>query len=252
MKRILKSALVALAAIAMLAPQIKAATTAYNAGDVLLGFRDNTGASSNDYMIDVGQYSSFPTTGGTTFSLGNVAADMVAAFGNTWYTSGNIVFSAFGINTANSIPTFFYLTNPNNAGMKNLTSGNVGSFTNYINNVTGGQYSNEVSGSSPYGLVESKSATYSYSAYQYGGTYSATKYWNLFSVNPECSITGTNYLTLFTVSGGIAPTSAVEGTFTVNSLGNITYTAPTPEPTTLACLAVGGMMVASTMRRRKA
>src|SRR5258707_569543 len=108
MKKLVTAALLALASLSLLSQSAKAATLTYNDGDLLLGFRQS--GATQDYLVDVGTFSSLPTTGSLTLSLGTLSTDLTAAFGSTWYTAGTVKWSVFGIlGTGNGT---MYMGNP--------------------------------------------------------------------------------------------------------------------------------------------
>jgi hypothetical protein len=248
--KILAGSLLALAGLSILAPSAKANSTSYADGDLLLGFRQSGGspAATQDYLIDIGSFASLPTSGSTTFSLGNIGADLTS-LQSGWWTAGNLQFSVFGQDTNNG---YIFIGNNTAAGQQALNSGAVNTASANISNVTDIAYSNHAStANSSVGFLESVGANKSYTSFQPGGINAFGKNfvtWN----NSESAVTGRDYLSVYTVAGnGSAPASVVKGYFTLASTGDITYTV-VPEPTTFTALSVGALLLGATLRRRRA
>ncbi len=88
-----------IAASALLAGSLHAATvTPPVAGDIFLGVRASGGqGSGTSLIVNVGNDSTFRTaTSGSTLSLGNVSADLVATYGANWATRADLNWGVFG------------------------------------------------------------------------------------------------------------------------------------------------------------
>jgi hypothetical protein len=98
--------LMAAAALALLAPSGHAQTVTYAPGDLLFAFEEP--GNANNYILDLGPVTEFITlsqTPGTTdlntlLTLGNIGADLTAAFGSGWATNNatpgtNVQWGAF-------------------------------------------------------------------------------------------------------------------------------------------------------------
>ena len=91
------SALIALGAIIIAAPSAKAVLS-YASDDLFIGFHQ-TGNTTKEYEINIGQASTYrDATTPITLSLNTVsfAADMQAAFGTGWRTSGDVFWGVAG------------------------------------------------------------------------------------------------------------------------------------------------------------
>lgn len=241
----IQAALLAIAGLAIIAPGIQASVTTYNDGDILLGFRQ-TGATQ-DYVIDIGQFSSLPGSGSTTFSLGNVAADLTTAFGSTWYTSNTVQFAAFGDSSAGFGKIF--IGNSLNAAQSSALSGFLGNADQGISTAYGVYTNQTASVNAPTGLLQSVSSGASYASYQPGGANSGGINFGAWN-NTESLVNANNYLDVYSLNAsGNAPSGApVSGYFSVNSSGNISYSV-VPEPSTFMALALGTLILV-TLRRR--
>jgi len=247
LSKFLATALLAMAGVALVASSASAAITSYSDGDILLGFRKS--GATQDYMIKIGTYSSLPTSGSITFSLGNIAADLTSAFGSSWFTGNNVYFQVFGNNTTGSGQ--IYIGNPLSTSQPSLSSGGVNSAFAALGDVTGG-YNNQFSTSnSSVGFLETASAGTSYASYQPGGVNASGINWGVWS-NTESLVNQNNYLDLYNVAGnGSAAAATAKGYFSIDNTGSVSYLA-VPEPSTCAVLAVGALLMGVTNRRRKA
>ena len=235
MTKIISTALLALAGVALLSPQVKAA---YNPGDILLGFRASDGTATQDYMIDIGSYTSLAASaaGGTTVDLGNINTDLTAAFTNQWFTKGDIVFEAFGLNTAAKLA---WIGNNQDASQPAFSLGNAGTMENAVNATTNTAYNNGTTGANTAGVLELIGANGSYSGNYAFGIYN----------HSESQINAPDFLTQYTLTSRGANASTEVGYFNIASNGEISFV---PEPTTTAALATGALLLGTTLRRRKA
>ena len=118
-------ALLALTGIGLAAPAANAATTAYIADDLILGFRQDGNAFT--YLVNIGQASTYrdlaagaPTTSFNVSGLGNIGADLVSVFGADWFaaapTNGTVYWGVVGTPGATSaggdLGSTLYATKP--------------------------------------------------------------------------------------------------------------------------------------------
>jgi len=279
--------LLAAAALAFLAPSGHAGTVAYSTGDLVLGFEDP--GNANDYVVDLGSASYFislASSPGTTnitandpaygVSLGNIAADLSATYGSTWYANNatqgtNVQWGVFG-ETANlgtsisgvPIDTAFLTVGENTPGSGSIAPTEFSSTTQNGWNTKFGIFSNPGAGfnngtatsNSAYATVESDST--------YGGAWSNNSpSTNAFTIGfgieqpTEGTYTGpTNseldlYELIPTNKGGTG-TGVLLGDFTLNSSGALSFTsAAVPEPSTYAAIGLGAAFLLFFRRSRK-
>ena len=109
MKRLIKSAMLAFAGLALGAGSASAqAPVSYAEGDLLLGVRGTS--ATEEYVVNLGQASTY-TGAASTFTvsgLGNIKADLDAIFGTGWTTDSTVFWSVSGttgsFNTVGSDP----------------------------------------------------------------------------------------------------------------------------------------------------
>jgi hypothetical protein len=99
MKKLLTTALLGLASVALLAVSANAQTVTTNIGDLVLGFRvtDNTGQGATQNLeVDLGNMSNFTSlAGGQTITLSGLAnADLNSIYGTNWATRSDLVWGA--------------------------------------------------------------------------------------------------------------------------------------------------------------
>ncbi len=94
---LLKSALLTLVGVGLLASPAGAATTTYSPDDLFIGFFDKSGEATKDYLVNLGQASAFRDAApGITLSLGTFGADLDLAFGDGWEDNQNVSWFVFG------------------------------------------------------------------------------------------------------------------------------------------------------------
>ena len=216
----------------------------YLNGDLLLGFYDTTGASTNDYLIDLGPIANFNLNANFTLSLG-LSSDLVTTFGSTWRTSGNIDFAL-----AAAFPSTgqVFVSNPN-IGSPWPEGAAQGSITQTAASI-GGAYGNQLQGHGEVianGLIQLTSVTNSWQSLQPGfGN-------NFFNNGGDGGIADivTNPLEFDRVNQVSNGTGSNLGTFTLDSSGNLLYaTAAVPEPSTVSAFILGASVLAFALRRR--
>jgi hypothetical protein len=99
MKKLLTTALLGLASVALIAVSANAQTVTTNIGDMVLGFRvtDNTGQGATQNLeVDLGNMSTFTSlAAGATVTLSGLAdADLNTIYGTNWATRSDLVWGA--------------------------------------------------------------------------------------------------------------------------------------------------------------
>jgi len=285
---ILSAGLLAIAGIALLAPEAKAQLT-YKQGDLFLGFEEPGNSNAGDYLIDIGPASyilSLAASPGSTnittgayggLGLGNFAADLATEFSGTgWATNyslgdssaGNAV--QWGIIGATSGSQFGLAANtlfetqgettpgtqstpitPNSSSLQSQVTGAIAQL--------GGQYAQASgTGSSSLGAFSGHNDTNSWSSF----TPSSAAFNQSFSIEQPSSgaNTGATDSTLDfyevvpnTTKNSHNGSTTDLGTFTLDSSGDLIFTsaAAVPEPSTYAMVGLGAMSLLGFRRFRR-
>ncbi len=263
--------LAALAAAAILAPTLQAATLTYAPGDLLLGVR-KTG-DPDSLIINLGPASAFANAVGTVnLSLGNVAADLDTAFGSGTWASDPIVFWSVSGTTGTSstsgsgpVRTIYAtrveattgtLATPwNTATSQGTVAGKMSTMGNFFASVVG--VPNTSTANSPVTLAQQTSATNSYASYMPGGTATnsgPTPGTSFAYFNPTIEGKPNQTLDLFKMVQSAPTAGSYLGSFTLSSTGQVSFVSvtPVPEPGTLLILGLGGVSAALRRRRLRA
>jgi hypothetical protein len=242
--KLIQSSLLAMASIAIITVSANAAAlTASDTGELFLGFSKS--GATNDYVVKIGNYNSLPTTTSSSFySLST--ADLISAFGSTWYTGGTVKFTVFGLdlNTGNGS---LALGSPSSTALTLQNAGNVNTIISQMDQlIQGGYATTSSSGVDGNALTIAQSNTNSYTLQ---GTPSTG--WGALGTI-DTVVTGSNYLNVQNLgASGAGASTSVKGFFTIASTGVVSYNvAAVPEPTTYASLLVGGLLLALVVRRR--
>lgn len=286
--KLLTMSMLALAGASIVAP-LRAATTSYAAGDLLLSFRDTGGyvnaagtATTETYVVDLGNVSTVTSAGTHVLNsavvgnaIGNIAADLANVFGAQWYNDPNLFWNISAVTGTVSNKTLYTTAqNPSTPwSSSNPVSpwGNNGSYVQAsINSAAGlvggigNGYNNQTSATSNFGAVQVLgSNAQSYNTYvpaSAGGTGAnllstdKTQFLSLLTGSNEGnSATGitTNSLELYSINN--AGGSGLDvGTFSINNSGQVTFSVgAVPEPGRASLLALGVGLLAL-RRRRKA
>ena len=242
----LKTAVLALVGLALVASSAKAATLNYNDGDLFIGF---VNGGTQDYLIDVGQATQFFGVSGTiTLSgLGGTATDLNSTFGGSWFGSASVKWGAagttdFGTDSSNSGNTVWATRTSTTPW---TDSGNQSSPNSSIDTIANGDFvGNASTANSSVAMVQTASNGASWASFESvanGGT-GANSTSGSIGAYFQPSIEGlTNqklYLTQLT-EGDTNPGQSL-GYFQINSGGTITFTNAVPEPSTYALMILGG------------
>ena len=222
----------------------------YDDGDLFLGFRSTDGTS--DYLINIGQPTQFLTASpGASFQVdvGTASADLVTTFGSDWYTridtdTGNnaVLWAVTGgrqVVSGGDPANVLYSTNPVVTPWASH-SVTAQSFTSSLTSALGNTFAgNNSTANNVRGLVQSAASNNSYASFQPPGANSGGISFQAWNPSNEGSPANTLYL------NRIAPgaCATVLGTLTLNSSGQVNFTATlTPPPVNLS----GGVTNCST------
>ncbi len=243
----------------------------YTDGDLFMGFRSST--ATNDYLWDIGQFSQFTNlAAGTHLALGNISADLTTVFGVNWASNNNIQWGSAGTHdfdsSGNQIvnlyatkaePTLGTLASPwlrQSTSNQGFTSSRIETLAFF------GFFGNTSTANNPNAIIQPTLGT-SWASFQPGGA-NTTGGTSFDTWNPTVEAPGnvpfgtgipTTRLDLFEIlpdNGGLNPPSTYLGTFSIDSLGNVSFdTLPIPEPSTYALLIAGGLLALFVARRQR-
>ena len=182
MNRRTKLILLTAAGAALLAQSMKAATTAYNPDDLLLGVRATSGTgASQDYVINLGQASQFDPNGSSvvTLNVGNFYIDLANVFGTDWFSRTDLLWSVSGtpgnLAGVGSDPAkLLYATRADQAGgtdnpWPQASSTSQGTTASKMLSFASGYSNLNSTANSSVGLIQNTSDSNSYASFQPGG-----------------------------------------------------------------------------------
>jgi len=260
--------LLAAVAVALIAHSARAqGTLSYSTGDLLLGF-EKSGVTAN-YVIDLGPASYILGLSGSTnlttaLSLGNIAADLSGTFGGGWATTGsvgtNVQWGVIG-GTSKTSNGLFGL--PKNTILLTLGELNVGTHSaapqTYSNSAQLG-INNQIQslGAAINNLTVTANSTKA--AWDSSGTWSSDApssgaFGLTYGIEQPASGTyigpANSVLDLYELQPSLTGTGIYEGSFSLDSSGNLSYIAAVPEPSTFASIGAGAAFLALFRRSRK-
>ena len=259
------------------------AVITFSDGDLILGFRATSGqGASTDYLVDLGSAASILASAAPRpFTLGPIATDLSAIFGSNWFNRADVLWSVSGVQ---KIAGNGFANNTMFATRSDSIDGPLGTNTTtpwttpssfaagtpagkiqsmgqkYGTGTTGAAVGTDQmeSTAAPGALIQPTSQINSYASFQPFGinTTGASAYGYFVDANGiEGNFTnGTTASVLdlyrLTPAAGSPPAPFV-GNVTINNAGTVTFfPAGVPEPTAMAGLAFGGMLLAARRRRR--
>ncbi|MDB6172893.1 MAG: sorting protein [Chthoniobacteraceae bacterium] len=255
---ILTTSILTLAALTLVVCPATAATTAYTAGDLFVGFR-KTGATS-DYLVDLGQVSQFrDATSGFTLSIAGINTDLTSLFGAGWKTDPTVFWglvATSGVTAAGGdAANVLYASKPQDpfgtigtAYLRDSSSsqGNVRSAISTLGTTYGLQGS---TANNPVGIVQSSSDSASWAAFNPGGGLSFS-YFDGLEGNFGNGTAGTT-LDLFRMAPQTPATGvpgSYEGSFSIDNAGMLNFSIP--EPSSALLIGLGAGLLG--LRRRRA
>lgn len=275
----------ALASLAGVLTTTASAVLPYADGDLILGFRATGGTgSSTNLLVNIGSAATFrDATTQFTLSLGNLDADLDAIFGTTWDSRSDVNWSVSGtqftagngfgnrtlfatreqgfplgpIGSANSTP-WTRATTSTQAG----PAGKIQALgLKYGVGTTGAISGTDQieSTNTTLGLIQPNAQTNSFEEYMSNGSQSSSgSSFAYFSGGIEGGFAlgaGGTALDLYFMATDFSPfdPGIYEGTFSINSGGDVTFT-PTgvPEPSSALMLALSGTVLGFIRRRKLA
>jgi len=258
---------------------VASAATVTLPGDLLLGFYDysastQTALNTNSYVVDLGPLATV-TASSHALALGNIAADLSNIFGSGWASDPNLTWGIAtytGSGSAKTLygtaqePTFGTMANAwggvsFSAGTNGTAANNILAVGNQINNgliATTGTIYTASTNASVLAVEQANADPNSFFSWQPPGKNSTGQSFGIYSGGIDGSGAATNVsgvtgtaLDLFkTTTGGVG---SYDGTFTINSSGQVSYStsvpSAAPEPGRAALLLFGfGLIV---VRRRR-
>ena len=262
----LTTAVMALAAAAVLATSARAADTFYSSGDLLLGFE--LSGNANNYLVDLGQASQFVNASSPLqFSLST--ADLSSIFGSSWASNSATSLVQWGVvgndqsaAVQASPATIWYTKGEVTAGT--LTTPPIRGTVSALNSVSstiqnletglGGYDGNVSTANSTHAVIQSSSADNSWSSFSPG---TGTAFGIGTSVEQPLTGSATgptnSVLDLFQVSPKTASNqpATLLGEFSLGSGGVLTFTPAqsVPEPASYA-LGITAILLFVVLKRR--
>jgi hypothetical protein len=241
----------------------------YHAGDWLLGFYSTS--FNDDFVIDLNDALNESTINpNQSFTLLNTTShlgtDLSLAgsgeFGSTWYTNAATTGLYYAIIQTSGAPgNSLELTNPDtaNIGPWGSQSGQGPVSNDVIDVGQAASSQTQATGQTSVGLWQARSASeswYDQVAPTSSGATLGNTYTNQDSVG-DGSISGLVNTSLeldFLQNSETQPAQPILGTFSIDSAGDVTYTAlaVVPEPSALAAIGAGAVFLALQRRRRRA
>lgn len=253
--------LLAVAGVALFSQAAKADTLQYNPGQLLMGFSlvtgYGTGQTTKEYVLDLGSYQQFVTSGG--FTTINLNSDL-SAFDPGWASATNITWGLIGYSgTSTSTLVFASMDGASTDALySNFPSkGQATGVVNYVTDfVTQGGFDG-AAGSSVNGEMQVPSGTYSW-ANSVDGSVVTNLSFGKFATSDFLANDGSySPTTLDNVSLDLvemkvgAGTGTELGSFSLASNGDLSYQAEAvPEPSTYAMIITGGLGCLCMFRRR--
>jgi len=285
MKQITKYVLATAVALGFaVAPTMAQIDTTFNANDVLLGFRASGGnGTSTTIMVNLGAASTFRDATSNMINFVNIGSILSTAYDSNWYDRTNLwtgfVSATNGQNDDNTGGTAIasQTTDYNSTiyvSTRRTATGTVGSA-----NSTRPGNSIALNAQNMGGLINTLGLTFDANDTSgvYNGSSSVTNLWNTSMTGSNGADIGANYnveatytvgdrgtfgaagtveqmwdfyrVAQFPVTDADAGKGLYQGTFTLNSSGQVSFVA-VPEPSTYALLALGAGVVFFAIRRR--
>lgn len=274
-KNILKTTILAAVGVALSATSAQAAPLTYNLGDLLLGFRQGSAGATTDYVINIGQYSSYigAPTGPLPLAIGSIGTDLTALYGASWTTRSDLFWGVVGYENTTKTNTLYASKaespigtipgTPKAPGSNSAQAGAANAFQS-----VGGAYAlnDSLTGSggaasNSAGLRQLTSDANSWAS-QLGGTQSFTG--NSFSYFPTgiegnfgAGTAGTALDLYQIIRTGTGPATAANnlGYFQISNSGVVSFgtpsPSPVPEPTGIAVGILAGLTGLMTRRRQR-
>lgn len=209
-----------------------------NPGDIFLGLRSDTGTRS--YLINLGPDTTFRNAAaGSSFTvagLGNIAADLVAQFGEDWHSQPGLSWGLFGERSTGFVTTYGSKARTNPAtpttpyiAQDQTARASTSTFINGVISQIGGYHGSEATANSPVATFQDNSSANSSYARQVGEgstDFGSLSGWASIEGASASGIAST-VLDLYRFSGTATSNTVTNlGSFTLSSTGVIRFTAP--------------------------
>ena len=246
----------------------------YSSGDLLMVFwATSLNGSSQDYLIDLGQVTNFENLApgasitllsSSTSSIGNINADLKSVFGTNWIQDTSLNWAVAGVGSSGDPTNTMYASIAEStpgtieAGWDENTSHTQGTPYGKINGIgTTASSQDTPTTNSGHAVIQNDSDTSSWESYMAASSNGDTAfaYFNGGIGGPfgiAATTAGDTPLDLYQLKPGSNTTEGnYLGTFTIDSIGDLTFTneEAVPEPATYGLL-ISGLGAFALMRRR--
>jgi hypothetical protein len=266
---ILTTTILAAVGAALSSTSAQAGSISYSVGDLLLGVRQGSAGATADYVVDIGQYTSYNTNPTTPFTVTNIASDLSALYGPSWATRTDLFWSVVGTENSTKNNTLYATAAEPSPGTAALTPkapgsnsaqgapalkiGNAGLAASAPGASSAGTSSNANS------IRQLTSDSNSWASFNGGTNGFSGNTWSYFTGGTEATIGGGAALDLYRITnttGSPAGAATNLGYFTLGSSGDVTFgspaPAPVPEPTGVAVGILAGITGLMARRRQRA
>lgn len=246
-----------------------AAPLTYTADDLFLGFRSSN--STTDFLLNIGQASIYRDAlpnSSFQLSIGSILADLDAVFGSNWndVARGDIFWGVAGTNSTSLVaePTSqtLYASSPEGSGTPAApgSTSTQAAPANRIVSLSGKylSYADSNGGVSPAvntaGVRQDGTEANTWQAFMGGTQAFSGNSFSYFSGGIENNFGAGNEaanIDLYRISRNPNGVASLEGTFSINDAGIVTFTnGIIPEPTSALLLTLGASVIGFSRRRR--
>ena len=237
--------LLALAGVMLASTAANAATTAYTAGNLLMGFRQS--GTPTSLVVNLGAASTYRDATASASPVSGLASELAAVFGANWYTDKTVTWAIAGAVGPSGVlsdgPRALY------GSGEQFTYGTAGTAytrqsaanqsipSNGVATV-GGNYAGIENGTNK-ALAQANAPAASWNSYMADNQFSYNGIWNL-----EGTVGDDSQLDLFRMTTG-SGAGTYEGSFIINSAGDVSFGstpfagAAVPEPSRALLLGLG-------------
>lgn len=227
-----------------------------NPGDLFLGFRASGGqGASTSLLVNLGNDTAFPTTLGTniTLNLGSLGLDLIATYGNAWFSRDDLSWGIFGGRQNSGNPILYASIGKEGLGAPSAAwpalslDARNGTYSK-INSVLTACTNSTATANSPTATLQTNAAndgSYNFQVATAGTTdFGSLSQWTGIEGTFAAGTSGTA-LDVYRIAGsGVTQ----RGTFAISDNGVVTYSV-VPEPSSSFLLVTAGALLGARRRR---